>query len=45
MGTGKARSAADISAMCLAAGFDDVTLPAARRPFITGCVIAAKCSR
>lgn len=42
MGTGKARSADEIAQMCRAAGFDRIAQPRARRPFITGCVVATK---
>lgn len=42
MGTGKARSAVQISALCRDAGFTKIETPRTRRPFITGCVIAAK---
>jgi demethylspheroidene O-methyltransferase len=42
MGTGKARSAEQISRMCREAGFTDVSLPHARRPFVTRCVVATK---
>lgn len=45
MGTGKARSAEQIAAMCRAAGFGQVKLPKARRPFITACVVATKDAR
>jgi demethylspheroidene O-methyltransferase len=43
MRTGKARSAGEISQLCHKAGFDRVTIPATRRPFITSVVIAEKC--
>ncbi|MEW9921750.1 methyltransferase [Marimonas sp. MJW-29] len=42
MGTGKARSAAEIGAMCRAAGFEKVQEFSARRPFITRCLVATK---
>jgi demethylspheroidene O-methyltransferase len=45
MGTGKARSADEIAQMCKAAGFSKVTMPAARRPFVTRCVVATKGGR
>ncbi len=42
MGTGKARSAAEIAQMCRKAGFQSVSPLSARRPFITTCVVATK---
>ena len=42
MGTGKARSADEIALLCRNAGFGQVRLPAARRPFITSCVTAIR---
>ena len=42
MGTGKARSADEIARMCRAAGFETVIQPAARRPFVTRCLVAVK---
>ncbi|KIN70041.1 Hydroxyneurosporene methyltransferase [Sulfitobacter noctilucicola] len=42
MGTGKTRSAAQIKALCLTAGFQSVDLVRTRRSFITSCVVAHK---
>lgn len=42
MGTGKARSADEIAAMCRTAGFSQIKHPPARRPFITSCLVATK---
>ncbi|APE45754.1 SAM-dependent methyltransferase (plasmid) [Sulfitobacter alexandrii] len=42
MGTGKARSADEIAAMCRAAGFTDLRFPRCRRPFVTRVVTAVK---
>ena len=42
MQTGKARSAAEISALCEAAGFEVVATPKPMRPFVTGCLYARK---
>lgn len=42
MQTGKARSAAEISALCEAAGFEVVARPKPMRPFVTGCLHARK---
>ncbi len=42
MQTGKARSAAEISALCEAAGFEVVATPKPMRPFVTGCLHARK---
>lgn len=42
MQTGKARSAAEISTLCEAAGFRDIQAPKPLRPFVTGCVTACK---
>lgn len=42
MGTGKARSADEIAALCAQAGFVDIQKLAARRPFVTRCVTAVK---
>lgn len=42
MGTGRARSAARIADMCRAAGFADVQIPRARRPYITGALTCVK---
>lgn len=42
MGTGKARSADEIAALCAQAGFADIQKPASRRPFVTRCVTAVK---
>lgn len=44
MGTGKARSAAQIAEMCRTAGFTQIKTPKARRPFITECLTATKCT-
>ena len=38
MQTGKTRSVMEISALCVAAGFDIVAAPEAFRPFVTRCV-------
>jgi demethylspheroidene O-methyltransferase len=40
MGTGRARSADEIVALCQAAGFQDITVLPARRPFVTSCITA-----
>lgn len=42
MGTGRARSRAEIAALCVAAGFEQITKPRAGRPFVTSCVTAQK---
>ncbi len=42
MGTGKARSAAEIGALCRAAGFRQVRAPKPRRAFVTSCLEARK---
>lgn len=42
MGTGKARSAAQVADMCKAAGFTKINAVSSRRPFITSCLIATK---
>lgn len=42
MRTGRARSAAQIATLCRNAGFNDVSTPRARRPFVTSCVVAHK---
>jgi demethylspheroidene O-methyltransferase len=42
MQTGRARSAAQIAALCRAAGFDDITCPKAPRPFVTSALVARK---
>lgn len=42
MQTGKARSAAEISALCEAVGFEVVATPKPMRPFVTGCLHARK---
>ena len=42
MNTGKARSVAQISALCKEAGFVDIKAPKAPRPFITSAVTARK---
>lgn len=42
MQTGKARSAAEISTLCQAAGFEIVGAPKPIRPFVTGCLHARK---
>lgn len=42
MRTGKARSAEEIVALCLAAGFENPTLPRAARPFVTRCLSVQK---
>jgi demethylspheroidene O-methyltransferase len=42
MGTGRARSAAEISGHLQAAGFGDIATPKTGRPFITSVVQARK---
>ncbi len=42
MRTGKARSANQISQMCLSAGFSNIKIPRAPRPFITSSVLCVK---
>ncbi len=42
MGTGRARSATEISALCDAAGFKEITILKARRPFVTSCLTARR---
>jgi len=42
MGTGQARSAARIADMCRAAGFVELKIPPARRPYITSAVTCVK---
>ena len=42
MGTGKARSAQEVAALCQQAGFSDIQMPKPRRPFVTRCVTAVK---
>jgi demethylspheroidene O-methyltransferase len=42
MQTGKTRSAQQIQGLCEAAGFEDVRIFPARRPFVTQCVTARK---
>ncbi len=42
MQTGKARSAAEISELCMQAGFDVVAAPKPRRAFVTSCLHARK---
>ncbi len=42
MGTGKARSAAVIAELCQKAGFVDVQIPRARRPYITSALSCRK---
>ena len=42
MGTGRARSADEIAALCTAAGFDDVKILRSRRPFVTSCLTARR---
>nr|WP_040820736.1 methyltransferase [Thalassobium sp. R2A62] len=42
MQTGKARSIAEISALCAAAGFEVVQTPIPFRPFVTCCLVARK---
>lgn len=42
MQTGRARSAAQIAALCRTAGFDDITCPKAPRPFVTSALVARK---
>ena len=44
MQTGKARSVAEISALCKGAGFDVVQSPTPFRPFVTRCLMARKIS-
>jgi len=45
MGTGKARSAAEIAGLCAQAGFSKVQKLPARRSFITSCLVATKDDR
>ena len=42
MRTGRARSAAQIAALLKVAGFDDIRIPRARRPYITSVVLGVK---
>jgi demethylspheroidene O-methyltransferase len=42
MGTGRARSAPEIAALCGAAGFENIKVLRARRPFVTSCITAQK---
>lgn len=42
MRTGRARSSAEIAALLSDAGFTDVQIPRAKRPFITSAVVAVK---
>jgi demethylspheroidene O-methyltransferase len=42
MRTGKARSANQISQMCLSAGFSNIKIPRSPRPFITSSVLCVK---
>ncbi len=42
MGTGRVRSAARIAGMCRAAGFVDVTIPRAPRPYITSALTCVR---
>jgi demethylspheroidene O-methyltransferase len=42
MGTGKTRSPAEIEALCIEAGFEDVRIPRAARPFVTQVLTAKK---
>ena len=42
MGTGRARSRGDIADLCTQAGFEQITKPQARRPFVTSCLVAQK---
>ncbi|MEL7257237.1 MAG: methyltransferase [Pseudomonadota bacterium] len=42
MGTGRARSAQSIAEMCRQAGFEDVHIPKARRPYITSALRCRK---
>lgn len=42
MGTGKARSANEISQMCQSIGFSDIKIPRAPRPYITSALICVK---
>jgi len=42
MGTGRARSAARIAALCRAAGFDQIHTPRSLRPFVASAVSCVK---
>jgi demethylspheroidene O-methyltransferase len=42
MRTGRTRSAQEIGSLCSAAGFVGVSIPTARRPFVTSCIEARK---
>lgn len=42
MGTGRARSATEIAALCKAAGFSDVTAKKPSRAYVTSCLIARR---
>lgn len=42
MGTGRTRSAARIAELCTQAGFEGVTIPRPRRPFVTSVVTCVK---
>jgi len=44
MRTGKARSADEIAALCVEAGFEQIIRPKSLRPFVTKCVVATKSS-
>jgi demethylspheroidene O-methyltransferase len=45
MRTGKARSADEIAALCVEAGFGQIIRPKSLRPFVTKCVVATKSSK
>ena len=42
MGTGKTRSPGEIANLCSDAGFTQIALPRAARPFVTRCIVATK---
>ena len=42
MGTGRVRSAERIAEMCTAAGFDDIRIPRAARPYVTSALVCRK---
>ena len=42
MGTGRARSAHEIAALCRAAGFAEITAKKSARPFVTSCLTARR---
>ena len=42
MGTGRARSSAEITALCSEAGFTSVTPKKSARPFVTSCLVARR---